>query len=137
LSVGSTIGLSAVLYAIMTQHGYGFGLSFIVICVLGIILGAINGFLVIKLKIISVIATIATMKVYAGVARLLVPKGKAAIKGGLPDDFSYIGRGELFGLPLVLDISIILAVIFIIVQRKTVLGKYAIAIGGNREAAEL
>lgn len=137
LSVGSTIGLSAVLYAIMTQHGYGFGISFLAICVLGVILGVINGFLVMKLRIISVIATIATMKVYAGVARLLVPKGKAVIKGGLPDDFSYIGRGELFGLPLVLYISIILAVVFIIVQRKTVLGKYAVAIGGNQEAARL
>ena len=77
------------------------------------------------------------MKVYAGVARLLVPKGKAVIKGRLPDDFSFIGRGELFGLPLVLYISIILAVVFIIVQRKTVLGKYSVAIGGNQEAAKL
>lgn len=137
LSVGGIIGLSSVIYALLlkTPAGY-FGASIITIF-LGIVMGYINGLLVMKLRIVPVIATLATMTLYIGFGKLLAPGGIGVIKG-LPEGVSKFGRSAfLFGLPMSFYVTVIIISILVILQRKTILGKYAAAIGGNRTAAEL
>ena len=142
LSVGSAMSLNAVVFAFMILNGVPFLLAFPITLVLGVILGAINGYLVMKLRITPVIATLVTLLIYKGLALLIVPAGTSAIKStaeqqmpGLIND--YARHDVLLGLPMAFFVAVALIAVLVIVQRKTILGKYAAAVGGNRTAAEL
>ena len=142
LSVGSAMSLNAVVFAFMILNGVPFLLAFPITLVLGVILGTINGYLVMKLRITPVIATLVTLLIYKGLALLIVPAGTSAIKStaeqqmpGLIND--YARHDVLLGLPMAFFVAVALIAVLVIVQRKTILGKYAAAVGGNRTAAEL
>lgn len=142
LSVGSAMSLSAVVFAWMVLNGSSFLPAIAITLVLGIAMGFLNGALVMKLRITPVIATLVTLSLYKGVALLIVPDGLSAIKSGaeqiMPAWINDYARKEvLFGLPWAFWVAVLLVGLLIVVQRKTVLGKYAAAIGGNRLAAEL
>lgn len=142
LSVGSALSLNAVIYSLMIINGFGFTASLIITMILGIGLGFINGFLIAKLRITPVIATLVTLSLYKGIARLIVPAGVSAIKSSefrtMPAWINNYGReGILAGLPAAFFVAIAVIIILVIVQRKTILGKYTTAIGGNMQATEL
>jgi ribose/xylose/arabinose/galactoside ABC-type transport system permease subunit len=142
LSVGSAMSLSAVVYALMIRSGLGMPLSVALAIVLGMGMGGINGFLVMKLRITPVIATLVTLNLFKGIALLIVPFGVSAIKSApgapMPAWINFYGRKDvLLGLPWSFYVALFLIVSLVVVQRKTILGKYAAAIGGNRNAAEL
>lgn len=138
LSVGAALGLSAVIFAILRQAGLPFFLAVLIVLVIGAIMGAINGLLVVKLRITSVIATLATMSLFYGLARFLVTPGQDMIKYDMPDDMGFFSRGNLlFGLPPSVYMTLALIIVIILFEKKTTLGKYTIAIGDNRMAAEL
>jgi ribose/xylose/arabinose/galactoside ABC-type transport system permease subunit len=142
LSVGSAMSLSAVVFAWMVLNGFNFFASIIVTLFLGIGMGFLNGTLVMKLRITPVIATLVTLSLFKGIALLIVPDGLSAIKSSaevaMPGWINdYARKGFLFGLPWAFWIAIFMIVLLIVLQRKTLLGKYAAAIGGNRLAAEL
>ncbi len=142
LSVGSAMSLSAVVYALLAINGIPFLPAFLATVLLGVLLGAINGFLVIRLKITPVIATLITLSLYKGIALLLVEDGVSAIKSGgglkMPSWFNDYGRdGVLFGLPWAFWVAVLVTIAMIIAQDRMKLGKYAAATGGNPTAAKL
>ena len=142
LSVGSAMSLSAVIYALLAINGVPFVFAFAITVVVGAGLGVINGFLVVRLKITPVIATLITLSFYKGIALLLVQDGTSAIKSGgglkMPSWFNSYGReGVLFGLPMAFWIAVGVILVLVIAQNRTLLGKYAAATGGNPEAATL
>lgn len=142
LSVGSTMGLSAVVYAMLAINGVPFLAAFALTMVVGAGLGAINGFLVVRLKITPVIATLITLSLFKGVALLLVQDGVSAIKSGgglkIPSWFNSYGReGTLLDLPMAFWVAVAVTLVLVIAQNCTLLGKYAAATGGNPTAAKL
>jgi ribose/xylose/arabinose/galactoside ABC-type transport system permease subunit len=142
LSVGSAMSLSAVVFALMILNGFGFLAAFVVTLIVGILMGTLNGFLVEKLHITPVIATLVTLSLYKGIALLIVPHRLSAIKGSpekpMPPWINNYAREDvLFGLPMAFFVAIVVIIALIIIQRKTILGKYTAAIGGNQTAAEL
>lgn len=142
LSVGSAMSLSAVIYALLAINGVPFVLAFAITVVAGAGLGVINGFLVVRLKITPVIATLITLSFYKGIALLLVQDGVSAIKSGgglkMPSWFNSYGReGVLLGLPMACWIAVGVILVLVIAQNRTLLGKYAAATGGNPTAATL
>jgi len=142
LSVGSAMSLSAVIYALLAINGVPFVLAFAITVVVGAGLGMINGFLVVRLKITPVIATLITLSFYKGIALLLVPDGTSAIKSGgglkMPSWFNSYGReGVLLGLPMAFWVAVGVILVLFIAQNRTLLGKYAAATGGNPTAATL
>ena len=142
LSVGSAMSLSAVAFAWMILNGFSFLPALIITLLLGIVLGILNGFLVMKLRITPIIATLVTLNLFKGIALLIVPDGLSAIKGSagrtMPGWINDFARKDVFlGLPWAFWLAILVIIALTIVQRKSILGKYAAAIGGNRLAAEL
>jgi ribose/xylose/arabinose/galactoside ABC-type transport system permease subunit len=142
LSVGSAMSLTAVVFSWMILNGFSFLPAFIITLILGIVMGSLNGLLVMRLRITPVIATLVTLNLFKGIALLIVPKGTSAIKStatqampGWINDFAR--KDVLLGLPWAFWVAILIIVLLTIAQRKTILGKYAAAIGGNRLAAEL
>jgi len=142
LSVGSAMSLNAVVFAWMILNGFSFWPALIVTLLTGSVLGFINGFLAMKLRITPVIATLVTLNLFKGLALLIVPDGLSAIKGSaekvMPAWINDFARKDiLLGLPWAFWGAVLVIVLLVIVQRKMLLGKYAAAICGNRLAAEL
>jgi ribose/xylose/arabinose/galactoside ABC-type transport system permease subunit len=142
LSVGSAMSLSAVVFALMILNGFSFLPALVITLILGIVMGVLNGYLVMKLRITPVIATLVTLSLYKGTALLIVPHGLSAIKGSaekpMPPWINNYARADvLFGLPLAFYVALLVIAALVIVQRKTLLGKYTAAIGGNPTAAAL
>lgn len=137
LSMGSTMAIGGVIFAILCKSGVSIPISVILSCLAGSVVGLTNGFLVVKLKIVAVIATLATASVLLGIGKLLTGDTIPYIKGGMPESFSFMGRGIIFGLPFQLYAVIVVVAIFMILQKRSVLGKYSIAIGGNQTSARL
>lgn len=142
LSVGSILSLTTVFYSMLVLNGMAFFPALIITLLLGVVLGGINGWLVMKMRVTPVIATLITMNVYQGVARYLVPQGISAIKSSeeaqMPTWMGEFSRNEVFmGLSWAFIVAVFVVVALVIIQRRTILGKYVAAIGGNRIAAEL
>lgn len=142
LSIGSAMSLNAVVFSFMVLNGVPFLPAVLVTVIVGVGLGAVNGLLVMRLRITPVIATLVTLLVYKGLALLIVPDGLSAIKSSadkvMPGWINNYARQDVFlGLPLAFFVALVLIAVLIIVQRKTILGKYAAAVGGNPIAAEL
>lgn len=134
LSVGSLVALSGVLTAEVISNtgsvalGIGAGLA------AGGIVGLINGVVVARLKINSLIATLAMMEIVRGVA-FLVSGGEAV---AIPEeDFYVLGTGDFLGIDYPIWITLICFIAFGIVLNATVFGRNVLAIGGNAEAARL
>lgn len=142
LSVGSAMSLSGVVYALLAINGVPFLAAFAMTLVVGVGLGALNGFLVVRLRITPVIATLITLSLFKGIALLLVQDGVSAIKSGgelkMPDWINWYGReGVFLKLPTAFWVSVVITLVLVIAQSRTLLGKYAAATGGNLTAAKL
>jgi ribose/xylose/arabinose/galactoside ABC-type transport system permease subunit len=142
LSVGSAMSLAAVVFALMILNGFPFLAALALTLTLGLAFGFLNGFLVVKLRITPVIATLVTLNLFKGIALLIVPDGLSAIKSSAEKVMpawinDYARRDVLLGLPWAFFVALLVVAVLVVVQRKTILGKYAAAIGGNRTAAEL
>lgn len=142
LSVGSAMSLCAVVYALLAINGVPMLPAFVLTVLVGVLLGAINGVLVMVLKITPVIATLITLSLYKGIALLLVEDGVSAIKSGalgkMPGWFNDYGRDGIFlKLPMAFWVAVAVTLALVIVQARGRLGKYAAATGGNPTAAKL
>ena len=135
LSVGSTVALTGVLAASFAASGMGLWLAMILAMLVGCLVGAFNGIMVTKLRITPVIATLGTLYVGRGLA-LIFCNGRS-INVGLPLRYADLGRGFVGPFPIVLIFVVIIAGVFYFMERKTLLGKYSFAIGGNKTAAVL
>lgn len=132
LSIGSTVSLcSAVLGVLMV----GWHLPWVVAAVLtvacGGLAGALNGTLVV-LGIGSLVATLATMALFAGLA-LAITRGERVT--GLPADLTQLGQGDFMGLPNQLWLLLAVALAMSILVHATRSGRWLFAVGDNREAA--
>ena len=118
----------------------GFGLPIWVGIVGGItagaLLGLVNGTLVARLKMQPMIATLAMMMVCWGVA-LVVAGGKTVSLRSVTG-YDSIAIGQVVpGLPNAVIILVVLAIIAGVVMNKTAVGRYALAIGSNKEATRI
>jgi ribose/xylose/arabinose/galactoside ABC-type transport system permease subunit len=142
LSVGSAMSLSAVVFSWMLLNGFSFLPAILITLVMGIVMGSLNGWIVLKLRITPVIATLVTLNLFKGAALLIVPDGLSAIKSSatqrMPAWINDFARKDVLGgMPWAFYIALLVIAVLVVTQRKTILGKYAAAIGGNRVAAEL
>lgn len=135
LSVGKIASLCGILAGIMMM-GYGINpyLAMVIALVLGIVFGAVNGLIITKLRLNSMVATIGMQGVYGGI-NLVLTKGKAIT--GIPQEIHIFGKGNLgpIPFPFVFCIVVLIAVLFMVKKTKT--GRYIYAIGNSREAAKI
>ena len=136
LSVGSILAFSGVVMALFSRGGMSAWLAVIIVAVFGLGIGWINGLLVSKLKINSVIATLVMNYVLLGIAKMLCGDTIPFVKN-VQADFSFIGRTKIEGWPIAIFFVIAAIAIFVILQKRSALGKYSYATGGNREASTL
>lgn len=136
LSVGSILGLVAVVAAQQLQNGVAPLLVVGLALVLGTALGAINGLGITIGGVPPFIMTLG-MLVMARGAALTYADGQPVSLGDAKETFSWLGRGAIGGIPVPVFIFAIVAITGIAILRFTTVGRYIYAIGSNREAARL
>ncbi|MDI9440439.1 ABC transporter permease [Candidatus Darwinibacter acetoxidans] len=135
LSVGSVLSLSSCLTAgMIIFYGWNVWLSVILGILIGAVFGLINGLLITQIPLPPFIATLGIMGVARGFA--FVYTGGAPIYT-LPKSFRYLGQGMIGPVPFPVLLMLVIYVIFYLLLKRTKLGRYAYAIGGNEEAAIL
>jgi len=135
LSIGSVLGLTGMLSALFVTLSIPLWFSIILSTVVGSAIGLLNGLMVVKLRIPSIIATLGTMYAARGLA--LVISGGNSIHMGLGKNFTLLGRGYLGRIPIIFIIMFLTIFIFYFIESKTILGRYTYAIGGNKRTALL
>ena len=135
LSVGSAAALSGVFMAILARSGVPVPLAILGAVGLGIFIGYFNSLMVCYFEIPPFIATLGTMLICRGTA--LIISGGVTIRNDLPENYNVLGRGEFLNVPFPIWIMLAVVIVAVILQNKSLLGKYAIAIGGNKLAAQL
>jgi ribose/xylose/arabinose/galactoside ABC-type transport system permease subunit len=133
LSTGSVAAFTACVYALMIKSGMGLFNAGICAVAAGIVIGIINGTMVTKLHFSPFIATLCMMYISRGIALILA--NGATIRDNMPPEIGNLASKDLFGLPIFVVFIIIALLVFVFIQKKTLLGKYALAIGGNVNAA--
>lgn len=132
LSVGSILGISGLFGCMAIQHGWPIPAAILAGIGTGLLCGLLNGLMVTQLKINPFIVTLGTLEAYRGLA-LVISKGLPV--HGLPDAFSFLGDGNLLGIPFSLWVLAICALLMHLLLENTKLGRYAFAIGSNPNAA--
>ena len=135
LSLGTIGGLCGVVSGmLMVQAGLPWGMALVLALALGMALGFLNGFLVTTLGLHSLVLTIGTAGIYGG-AILVLTKGVAIT--GIPQGIQFLGRGDVFGLPVPFLIMLVVLVVALFLTMKTSMGRYMYAIGNNAAAARM
>lgn len=140
LSVGTTMAIaSAVLAkAVISPSQGGFGAPIAVAILLavlaGLVVGVFNGVVVAVARVQPIVATLGVLVAGRGIA--LVITGGALVELFVPF-FSQVRLGKFLGIPYVMIVAAVLAVIVSFLVRRTAFGYRLLAIGGNRRASVL
>ena len=132
LSVGSVFALCGLISAVLMKNGVPALLSVLVGLIAGAGFGCINAFCIVKLRIPAMIATLGSMYMARGLV-LVMTKGQSVYP--LADSFINFGKGSVLGIPNVVILSLVLAVIAHFVLSRTTYGRKVYAIGGNSDTA--
>lgn len=133
LSVGSILGVTAVVAMLTSLSALG-GLSIPIALLAGLGLGLLNGALIAYLNLPPFIVTLGSYTGLRGVAYLLA-NGTTVIN---PDiNFAWVGNSRIAGIPTLVIIALLTITACWFILRRTVLGTYIYAVGGNARAARL
>lgn len=134
LSVGSILAASAmvsVIVSLVPDHGM---LGIPAAIAVGLACGALNGAIIALLRLPPFIVTLGSLTAIRGVARLI--GGDTTVFN--PDlSFDFIGNGSFLGIPWLAIIAFATILVSWFVLKRTVLGTWIYAVGGNLEAARL
>lgn len=134
LSVGSIVGFTGIMSAVLIKAGVNMYLSFLIAIVICAGFGYVTGLLVCKGKVPAFIVTLGTMQIIRGITKLIT--GGLPVSG-LPLTLAKITTVKILGIPLTVFYLVILYAIMIFVLKKTKFGRSVYAIGGNAKAAKL
>jgi rhamnose transport system permease protein len=136
LSVASTLGMSSALLGVLWSHHWPMPGIFVLIAVVGLAAGAVNGLLVTRLGLPSLAVTIGTLALYRGIATILLGPTTVA---NFPTTYTNLGVNAVPFTGNALTYSaaafIVLAVIFGVVLHATPFGRSLFAMGASPEAA--
>lgn len=134
LSPAGVIALTSVVFAKLCVAGISIPLAALLSLLVGVAAGTFSGLLVVLANVPPMIATLGTWYITKGLAYAI--SNSYAIVQGLPANFGWVNR-YVGPFPLMLLIALVVFVVFYVMLNRTLLGKYAYAIGGNSETARL
>lgn len=134
LSVGSTVALAGVLAAKILEKNNSVPMALLLPVVVGVGIGAINGFVIARLGINALITTLATMQIVRGAARILCEGSSVGISN---ETFGRLGQLKFLEFQSPVWVMLFCFVVFGLLLNKTIYGRNTLAIGGNNEAARL
>lgn len=143
LSIGSVVGMSAMISATLMTKGVSVPVAMLITLVCCMAVGVVNGVLVGKFKLPPFIATLGTMFVARGAAYMVngnrntdaIASGIGKEAGDSVQNFFYYGK--TLGIYNTFWIAIVIFAVFFFLLSKTRTGRHIYAIGSNLDAAKL
>jgi rhamnose transport system permease protein len=133
LSVGSILGLTAILLGVFWKNlGLPLPAAIVLAIACGTLAGWINGFIITRFGVPPLIATLATLALYRGLAEGI---SEARSVRGYPEWFFFLGQGEVLGVPFQLWLLGLAIVLSAMILGLTPFGRATYAIGANETAA--
>jgi len=135
MSVASNFGLAATLVTVLNvNHGWNVWLASLAAIVLSAVVGAVNGWLVVKAGVNTIVVTLGMGTVLLGIGLWLTDLMPVS---GLPSSFQNVSFSHLFGLPVSFYYGIVLMLLFAYLLHFTPLGRNMRFVGENREVSRL
>ena len=132
-SVAATYGLTSIIVAGLASH-VGFGGAIVLALLAGVIIGLVNGVLIVGLGIDSFICTLATGFIVAGLTEVIT-KGNIVTSGD--ETLASFGNGTVLSLTDATWVFIVVAIVLGVFLARVPLGQSMYAVGDNQEAARL
>lgn len=134
LSVGSIVGFTTVICAMLIQADLPISVAIALTLFVGVAIGAFHGFGIVRMGLPPFIVTLATLTALQG-AGLLITNGSTI--NITNDSFTDFSRSEFLGIPALFWIVILVAVPAFVYLHLSRWGRYLFAVGSNPEAARL
>ncbi len=131
LSIISVAAFAPMMGILLWEMGIPALVAILVTLLIGCVIGFFNGLMITKLKIPSLVQTVAMWWMLVGVV-LIITRGEA--KAGLPYAWMLLGKVFIGPIPLLVPFFIVVVIVAIILARRTVTGRRLYLVGGNREA---
>lgn len=139
LSLGSVVGLSATIMAILLiDYDWPPAAALAAVLATGMGIGVIHGLLVTRLKLQAFVVTLCGLFIYRGAARWIAGdtvKGLGRLSPALQSFKDLVYKADVFGLPKFLVIFLLLCALATVFLHFSVYGRYFFAIGSNERAA--
>jgi ribose transport system permease protein len=136
LSIGGLMALSLGLCVWFNLHtGVPAGIAALISIFACILAGVFSGFVVVKLRVNSFIATLGTSQILLALAYLI--SDNKQLLSSFPDSYHKLGTDQVAGIPIVVFYLLAIALILWFVLEHTPVGRYLFATGGNELAARL
>ena len=136
LSVGSIMGASSVIAGGLYLAGVNIWLGCLISVVICLMLGFFNGVLIGKVGINGFIVTLGMMQMARGIA-YVVTTGSPQSLSSVPAAFGFLGKGNVAGIPFIVLVFIVLAIIGDLLMRNSSPFRKVFYIGSNQKAASL
>ncbi len=152
LSVGSIVGLAGMIAGSFIYEGlvlnfadatvyFSVPVVILITLLFGALIGGMNGLLITKFNVPPFIATLGMLYVARGIALLISDGATYPNLAGSPElgntGFSFLGTGNLLGMPVSIWVMVLFGAIAVYIFRKTPLGRHIFAVGGNEKAADI
>jgi rhamnose transport system permease protein len=131
LSPAANMALSACLFAYAQEAGIPMPIAIMIGLGSGMIMGALNGLMVIGLQLPSIIVTIGTLTLYRGLAQVIA--GDKSIR--VPEWFTGIDNVLILGVPVPVIVFVALSIVLGLVLGTTIFGRQIYLVGTNQVAA--
>lgn len=132
LSVGSILAMGGLIGTMAMEKGQPILVGIAIGILTGLLCGFFNGLMITQLRINPFIVTLGTLGIYRGLA-LMISNGLPVHQ--IPPGFSFLGEGNVLGVPFVLWVLLACAVLMHLLLGHTKSGRYSFAIGSNPDAA--
>lgn len=133
LSAGAIFAMGAVTFALFAQ-ALPLPLAGILAILVGVAIGAVNGYVVAGLKVNPFIGTIATGAIFTGVVFIISDSSPVPLRA---EGYEVIGLGSLGPVPWAVIVAAVAYVLCALLLNKTIIGRHMFAVGGNSKAALL
>jgi ribose transport system permease protein len=138
LSVGSVLGLSSVIASLAAVQAAATQSSWLLMVLIpigvGLAAGLVNGIVIAYGNVVAFMATLAMLVAARGLAELISGRRTLIV---IETGFLQFTRSSIIGVPLLIWIFLIVAIVAWLVLNRTTFGRRTVAIGGNREASRL
>ena len=135
MSITSIIGMTSIFLAgFVVNDGISLGLALLMVFFMAMLVGIINGCLVVYGKMPSFIATLVIMNILKGLYYIY---SKGLPISGLPGSFNYLGAGYVGIVPFPVILMLVVALLLYLLSMHTSVGRSFYAVGGNLEASKL
>ena len=134
ISVGSQFAVCSVAAGVLAKTGMPLPLLFVCVLLTGAAMGAVNGVLIGRLRLPSIIVTLAMLVLWRDALRW---QTEGAWVQGLPSNFQWFGLGQRSGEWLIVAITLVIFAGFAWALKNMVAGRKVYAVGSDDEAARL